>query len=53
MSTKQDAIEFTKNLVKGRIAETIFEQMLLATENYTVLKGGYEDLFHQIYKRVI
>lgn len=42
MSTKQDAIKFTKNLVKGRIAETIFEQMLLATGNYTVLKGGYE-----------
>lgn len=35
-------IQFTQNLIKGRIAETIFERMLLATEHYTVLKGGYE-----------
>jgi hypothetical protein len=40
MSKKQKQIEFTQSLVKGRIAETIFEQMLLATGNYTVLKGG-------------
>lgn len=43
MSTKQSQIEFTQRVVKGRIAETIFEQMLLATGNYTVLKGGYEN----------
>lgn len=52
MSKKQNPIEFTQNLVKGRIAETIFEQMLLATGNYTVLKGGYEHtmpLVAQIY----
>lgn len=36
-------IQFTQNLIKGRIAETIFERMLLATGNYTVLKGGYEN----------
>lgn len=42
MSQKQNPIKFTQSLVKGRIAETIFEQMLLATGNYTVLKGGYE-----------
>jgi len=33
-------ITFTQNLIKGRIAETIFERMFLATGNYTVLKGG-------------
>jgi hypothetical protein len=38
----QNHIQFTERLIKGRIAETIFEQMLLATEHYTVLKGGYE-----------
>jgi hypothetical protein len=42
MSTKQSPTEFTQSLVKGRIAETIFERMLLATDKYTVLKGGYE-----------
>jgi hypothetical protein len=31
MSQKQTPTEFTQILVKGRIAETIFEQMLLAT----------------------
>jgi hypothetical protein len=36
-------ITFTQNLIKGRIAETIFERMFLATGNYTVLKGGYEN----------
>lgn len=36
-------IKFTQNLIKGRIAETIFERMFLATGNYTVLKGGYEN----------
>jgi hypothetical protein len=40
MSQKQNSIKFTESLVKGRIAETIFEQMLLATGNYIALKGG-------------
>jgi hypothetical protein len=39
MSTKQDAIKFTKKSRQGADRETIFERMLLATENYTVLKG--------------
>lgn len=42
MQKYKDPITFTENLVKGKIAETIFERMLLATGNYTVLKGGYE-----------
>ena len=42
MSKYKDPIKFIHNLIKGRIAETVFERMLLATEHYTVLKGGYE-----------
>jgi hypothetical protein len=42
MLQKQTPTEFTESLVKGRIAEIIFERMLLATDKYTVLKGGYE-----------
>jgi len=42
MSKYKDPIQFTENLIKGRIAETVFERMFLATEHYTVLKGGYE-----------
>jgi len=36
------AVEFTKNLVKGRIAETIFSQMLRSAGCFTVLEFGYE-----------
>jgi hypothetical protein len=35
-------IQFARNLVKGRIAETIFAQMLRDTQNFTVLEFGYE-----------
>jgi len=31
-----------ERMIKGRIAETVFEQMFLATKKYTILKGGYE-----------
>lgn len=35
--------EFTKNLIKGRIAETIFEQMFRESGKLTILKFGYEN----------
>lgn len=35
-------IEFTRNLIKGKIAETIFEQMIRDMEKYTVIPFGYE-----------
>lgn len=35
-------ISFTRNLVKGRIAETIFAQMLRDAGVFTVLEFGYE-----------
>jgi hypothetical protein len=35
-------LTFTKNLVKGRIAETVFAQMLRNAGCFTVLEFGYE-----------
>lgn len=35
-------VQFTKQLVKGRIAETIFSQMLRSAGCFTVLEFGYE-----------
>ncbi len=35
-------IEFTRNLIKGKIAETIFEQMIRQIGRYTVIPFGYE-----------
>jgi hypothetical protein len=37
-------IEFARNLVKGKIAETIFAQMLRETREFTVLEFGYEKI---------
>ena len=34
--------KFIKNLVKGKIAEIIFEQMFQESGNYTILHSGYE-----------
>ena len=41
-------IDFAKNLVKGKIAETIFAQMLRETEVFTVLEFGYEKVIPQL-----
>lgn len=41
-------IKFTNNLVKGRIAETIFAQMLRNEGQYTVLEFGYEKIIPQL-----
>lgn len=35
-------IEFSRNLIKGRIAEVIFEQMIREEDRYTVIPFGYE-----------
>lgn len=37
-----EPLRFTKNLVKGRIAETVFAQMLRNAGCFTVLEFGYE-----------
>jgi hypothetical protein len=36
------SIQFSKELIKGRIAEVIFEQMLRDEGRYTVIPFGYE-----------
>lgn len=36
------SLDFTTNLIKGRIVETIFEQMVRETGNFTVIPFGYE-----------
>ncbi len=41
-------IEFTKNLIKGRAAETIFAQMLRETKKFTVLEFGYEKIVPEL-----
>lgn len=35
-------ISFSRNLIKGRIAEVVFEQMIREEERYTVIPFGYE-----------
>lgn len=37
-----DNIEFSRNLIKGRIAEIIFEQMFRESGKFTILRMGYE-----------
>jgi hypothetical protein len=37
-----NSLNFTRNLVKGRVAETIFAQMLRNAGCFTVLEFGYE-----------
>lgn len=43
-------IHFTHELIKGKIAEIIFEQMIHNTKGYTVLEFGYEKIVHQLAK---
>ena len=39
---------FPENLIKGKIVETIFQQMFLETEKYNVYPTGYETSLPQI-----
>lgn len=41
-------LEFTKDLIKGKIAEIIFEQMFRETNKYTILRFGYEYTMPQL-----
>ncbi len=43
-----DNILFARNLVKGKIAETIFAQMLRETKDFTVLEFGYEKIIPEL-----
>lgn len=46
-----DPLNFSKQLIKGRIAETLFEQMLRDTGNFTILAFGYENLLPELVHR--
>lgn len=41
-------LDFARNLVKGKIAETVFAQMLRETETFTVLEFGYEKVIPEL-----
>lgn len=43
-----DNVKFARNLVKGKIAETIFAQMLRETKEFTVLEFGYEKIIPEL-----
>ncbi len=46
-----DPINFSKQLVKGRIAETLFEQMLRDAGGFTILAFGYESVIPELAHR--
>ena len=41
-------LKFTHNLIKGKIAEIIFEQMIHNVDGYTILEFGYEKVVRQL-----
>jgi membrane protease subunit (stomatin/prohibitin family) len=43
-----DSTNFARNLVKGKIAETVFAQMLRETGKFTVLAFGYEKILPEL-----
>jgi len=48
---KNKEITFARNLVKGKIAETVFAQMLRSTGAFTVLEFGYEKIIPELVGR--
>lgn len=46
-------LKFANNLVKGKIAETIFAQMFRRTKRFTVLEFGYEKVIPELVQRGI
>mgnify|MGYP000049286318 CR=1 FL=1 len=42
--------KFTHELIKGKIAEIVFEQMISHTDDYTILEFGYEKVVRQLAK---
>lgn len=48
---KTNEITFARNLVKGKIAETVFAQMLRSTGQFTVLEFGYEKIIPELVGR--
>ncbi len=48
MHNKQTPIEFSEQLIKGKIAELIFSQMFRNSNKFTVIPFGYENTFPEI-----
>lgn len=48
MNNKQTPIEFSEQLIKGKIAEMIFSQMFRNSKKFTVIPFGYENTFPEI-----
>ncbi len=48
---KNNEVSFARNLVKGKIAETVFAQMLRSTGQFTVLEFGYEKIIPELVGR--
>lgn len=48
---KINDIRFARNLIKGKIAETVFAQMLRSTGQFTVLEFGYEKIIPELVGR--
>ena len=48
---KNNEVKFARNLVKGKIAETVFAQMLRSTGEFTVLEFGYEKIIPELLGR--
>lgn len=48
MNKKQSPIEFSEQLIKGKISEMIFSQMFRDSKNFTVIPFGYETTFPEI-----
>ncbi len=48
MINKQTPVEFSEQLIKGKIAELIFSQMFRNGNKFTVIPFGYENTFPEI-----
>ncbi|MEO5645881.1 MAG: hypothetical protein ABIQ91_00185 [Candidatus Paceibacterota bacterium] len=44
----QTPIDFSKQLIKGKIAELVFEQMFRRVDGYTVIPFGYESIIPEL-----
>ncbi len=42
------SIEFSKNLIKGKIAEVVFEQMFREAKKFTIIPFGYENVIPEL-----
>lgn len=47
-SKPQTPIDFSKQLIKGKIAEMVFEQMFRRVNGYTVIPFGYESIIPEL-----